>query len=278
MNIAQLAAWQEKPPLFAPGEVRFWDDPHIATQMLIYHLSPDTDAASNRPEKIDRIVAWLVEHLDMQPDMALLDLGCGPGLYSRRFSQRGLRVTGVDLSQNSLNYARQHDSATTYLQQNYLELDVDGPFDVVTLIAGDLCVLTDEKRDTLLGYIKRLLKPGGHFVFDVTTRQNHQPPAAPRRWGVMPAGGFWRPGPYLELYHFFDYPEHDAALEQYIIIEDGGWARVYRNWIHYYSPETISAVLNAQDFEVMGVYGDLAGTPYTPESGWVGVVARWLGV
>jgi len=43
--ISQLLGLQQKPVPFTPGELLFWDEPHISTQMLDAHLNPDIDAA-----------------------------------------------------------------------------------------------------------------------------------------------------------------------------------------------------------------------------------------
>jgi len=105
LNLEQLQCLQEKPAPFTPGEPLFWDDPHISGQMLKAHLDPKTDLASRCPETIDRSVAWIVETLGLCPGDAVLDLGCGPGLYAARLAQRGLRVSGVDYSRRSIDYA-----------------------------------------------------------------------------------------------------------------------------------------------------------------------------
>jgi SAM-dependent methyltransferase len=98
LNLDLLQALQEKPEPFTPGEKLFWDDPHISKGMLATHLDPTIDLASRRPETIDRTVAWIVETLDLGPGDSVLDLGCGPGLYTQRFAQWGLRVSGMDYS------------------------------------------------------------------------------------------------------------------------------------------------------------------------------------
>lgn len=102
LDLNTLCRLQEQPPLFAPGAEHFWTDPHIARQMLAAHLDPTTDAASRRPETIQRSVAWIVQTLGLRPGNRVLDLGCGPGLYAIRLAQDGLQVTGVDFSQNSI--------------------------------------------------------------------------------------------------------------------------------------------------------------------------------
>jgi SAM-dependent methyltransferase len=275
LDLAALKMLSQKPALFEGGTVEFWKDPYIAQQMLATHLNPNTEAASRPPAVIDQIVAWIVDHLHLKPGDTLLDLGCGPGLYCQRFVSRGLTVTGVDFSQNSLNYAREHDTDSTYICQDYRSLDVQGAFDAITLIFGDFCVLSDWARAELLEKAHRLLVPGGHFVLDVSTRAHHEnTQPAGTSWYMSGAGGFWKPGPHLVLEQNLWYPEDDVALEQNIVIEEDGTMSLYRNWFHYYSPETITEVLESHGFTVTTVNGGLTGVPYTPETWWLGVVAQ----
>jgi SAM-dependent methyltransferase len=277
LSLDTLQQLSVRPPLFAPGEALFWDDPHISQQMLAAHLDPATEAASRPPDVIDRTVNWLIEVLPLKPGDAVLDLGCGPGLYSERLARRGLRVTGIDYSRRSIDYARQvaaeHGLSIDYRYQNYLTLDEEPQYDAVLLIYGDLCVLSPEKRDALLDRVHRALKPGGQFVFDVTTRHLRTRAGRKNGWYVAESG-FWKPGPHLVLEQGFDYPEHDTYLDQYIVIEADGRLSVYRNWFLDYSPQTITPVLEARGFVVRGVWGDLTGLPYTPGSEWIGLVAQ----
>ena len=96
LNLDKLLHLQQKPEPFTPGEPLFWNDPHIAQQMLAVHLSQNTDLASRKHETIDATVRWLVEYLGLKIGQTVLDLGCGPGLYATRLAQQGLVVTGVD--------------------------------------------------------------------------------------------------------------------------------------------------------------------------------------
>ncbi|HEY5730513.1 MAG TPA: class I SAM-dependent methyltransferase [Anaerolineales bacterium] len=88
--IKQLIELQQKPAPFTPGEALFWNDPYISMQMLKAHLDPNIDAASRKPEIIDRSVRWLMGTLGLKAGASILDLGCGPGLYASRFARAGL--------------------------------------------------------------------------------------------------------------------------------------------------------------------------------------------
>ncbi|MBP7961029.1 MAG: class I SAM-dependent methyltransferase [Caldilineaceae bacterium] len=276
MNLEQLKPYLEKPDPFTPGEELFWDDPHISAQMLKTHLDPTSDRASRRPETIDRVVDWLVKTLTLQPGAAVLDLGCGPGLYAARLAQRDLTVTGVDYSRRSIAYAQEFAQENgleiDYRYQNYLDLADENCFDVAMLIYGDFCPLSPEQRSRLLANIYRALKPGGYFVLDVTTPTHRRKVGSSNGWYLVETG-FWKPGPHLVLDEGFAYPEQSIFLDQAIVIDGSGDVSVYRNWFQDFTLETITAELEAGDFVVQSVWNDLVGTPFSEDTEWIGIVA-----
>lgn len=277
MKIDALITLQEKPEPFTPGEPLFWDDPHISTQMLKAHLDPNSDLASRRPETIQKSVAWLIATLGFQAGDAVLDLGCGPGLYAARLAEHGLRVTGVDYSRRSIAYAQAHAEeqklAIEYRYQNYLTLDDTDQYNAALLIYGDFCPLSPEQRCQLLGNIHRALKPGGHFVLDVTTPGHRRKHGNKNGWYAAKTG-FWKPTPHLVLEEGFDYPEQSIFLDQATVIEESGRVTVYRNWFQDFTRKTITNELTDAGYSVQSVWNDLIGTPYTEGTGWIGLVAQ----
>jgi SAM-dependent methyltransferase len=277
LDLARLQQLQQRPEPFTPGEPLFWDDPHISKGMLASHLNPNADGASRRPETIDRSVAWLVETLGLGEGDAVIDLGCGPGLYASRLAERGLRVTGVDYSRRSIAYATQYAGEQgldiAYRYQDYLTLDDEGQYDAALLIYGDYCPLAPAQRSQLLANVRRALRAGGRFVLDVTTRVCRKRHGLQCGWYAVDTG-FWKQGPHLVLEQGFDYPEQAIYLDQYVVVEADGTLSVYRNWFQDYTRETITAELEVGGFAVQGIWNDLTGTPYAEGGEWIGVVAQ----
>lgn len=275
--ISQLILLQQKPEPFTPGEPLFWDDPHISKQMLEAHLNPNTEAASRKPGTIDRSVKWMIGTLGLKAGDAVLDLGCGPGLYASRFASAGFHVTGVDYSRRSIeyatNFAYENNLNITYRYQNYLELDDENQYDAALLIYGDFCPLNPDQRSALLTNIRRALKPNGQFVLDVSTRECRKKHGNKNGWYAAESG-FWKPDPHLVLAAGFDYPEPSIWLDQYTVIEADGKVSVYRNWFQDYTPETITEELSRGGFSVESLWGNLTGEPFTADSEWIGVVTR----
>lgn len=161
-----------KPEAFASGEEHFWDDPHISKKMLEAHLSQEHDAASRRISTIDQTVDHLIKAGLLKPGMKLLDLGCGPGLYAQRFAEAGLEVVGLDISQNSIEYAKaaanKANMSIDYKCMNFFDMDFNNQFDAVIQVYGELCTFSDVSLNKLLQSIKKALKKDGKFVFDVS--------------------------------------------------------------------------------------------------------------
>ena len=72
----------------------------------------------------------LVTKHGMRPGARLIDLGCGNGFYSAAFARHGLRVTGADLSEVAIDYARRtHGDGVTWVEGDALALPYADEFD-----------------------------------------------------------------------------------------------------------------------------------------------------
>ncbi|MBI9013098.1 MAG: class I SAM-dependent methyltransferase [Clostridiales bacterium] len=256
----------------------FWDNEHISKMMLMAHLNPNWDAASRKPETIEATCKWIISTLDLNHQQSMLDLGCGPGLYSTKFYESGLNITGIDYSKRSLAYAKEQAADKKYdikyINMNYLEIDYQASFDVVVLIYCDFGVLSSEYRNILLKKIHKALKPGGHFVFDVWTTAYDELTAEYKNWIVHEKQGFWKPTPHLELILKKYYQADQVSLKQHIILEEESNINVYNLWEQCYTVDTITSLLNNNEFEVKSIVGDLTGKSYDENSNLMGIVAK----
>lgn len=210
----------------------------------------------------------------------MLDLGCGPGLYASRLAKNGMKVTGVDISKSSIDYAtksaKEKKLKIDYRHINFLDVDYRDEFDAAIQIYGEINTLSDINRDRLLAKIHRALKPEGLLIFDVSTREqfkrNVKKSGLKNGWQIND-GGFWRPGKHLILEQDFDYPENNIYLSQTIIIDENQKVSVYRLWYHDYTLESITPVLKKTGFEIVIAWNDFTGTPHKEGGDWIAIVA-----
>ncbi len=275
MTIFDMPGVTQRPKPYEAAE-ELWNDPYISERMLEAHLSPDTDAASYRPEKIDAICDFLPGAMGVESGGSIVDLGCGPGLYCERLAAKGYRLTGVDGSENSIRYAREHavGGQTRYIQGSYLDPFGEGEFDAAIMISQDYGVPSPEKRRILLQNIRFALKPGGLFAFDVPSMAAYRSrmDRAAARWSVSDAG-FWRPGRHLVLEDTLFYTEIHALCDRYLVI-DGLGVKAYRVWQTFFTPESIRQELEENGFTMEAVLSNLAGEPYRDDSPVIGILCR----
>jgi len=252
--------------LYQKGDSFIWTDPYISQQLLKAHLDPDTDAASRRPATIDRTVSWLDSLLARASDV--LDLGCGPGLYTSRLQQLGHRVVGVDISAGSLEYARSQRALDAvgpdYRQADYLNDQLDGCYDLVYMIYCDFGALLPEQQDIVLAKVKMVLKPGGRFVFDVFGPTFADGKEDGRIWHSSAGGDFWSQQPHLMLEEIRYFREQAVSGERHVLVQDGS-IRQFVFWNHWYTEAALAGRLAGQGWKLTSVQKDLvAANDFAP--------------
>jgi len=250
MNIQKLIKATKKPNIYARGTANMWVDEHIANQLLEAHLSQDTDLASRKEGTIESTIQWILTQVPGN-SLKILDLGCGPGLYTERLAEKGHDVTGMDFSSNSIRYARESAHRKklniAYIQQDYLELDEESRYDLILMIFLDFCVLPPNDRTKLLKRIYRALEPGGTFLFDVLNVHHSLGGSESKDW-QMAEQGFWRSSPYLVLSETFQYEEEKVLLNQHAVMGEDESVDVYRFWRHTFSHDDIKLLLTERGF------------------------------
>lgn len=259
MNQKLLKVFKNEPKLYETTDIPFWDDEHISQYMLEAHISPELESASRKHSYIDKSVDWIAS---IMPNTTgkLLDLGCGPGLYSQRFCSKGYKVTGIDFSKRSISYAKEAaleaGEDTDYIYKNYLDISYDNEFDIAVLIYCDFGVLAPENREILLDKIYTALKPGGMFIVDVFTK-NYYTNFKNTITTSFEQSGFWSCDPYLCIKKDKTY-DKDTYLEQYTIITDKN-LDTYNLWNHAFDDDELRIVLDDAGFMNIDFYSGVAG-------------------
>ena len=245
--------------------------------MLQYHLDGSMDVSSRNSAFINRSVDWIVSFFNVDNNTNIADFGCGPGLYTTRFSERGADVTGIDFSARSIQYAK--DVAAEkglhihYVQKNYLQFETSNKFNLITMIMCDFCALSPEQRKSLLNRFYTLLKPGGAVLLDVYSLNSFNQREEVTTYGLNLLNGFWSPDTYYAFLNTFKYEKDNVILDKYTIIEKAR-TRVVYNWLQYFSLDSLRTEFEENGFTVDGLYSDVSGSAFDPESQEIAIVAR----
>lgn len=264
----------ERPTIYKQNEVNFWNDEHISKHMLTAHLNPDYEGASRKLSFIEQSVKWIKENIPSSEYPQLLDIGCGPGLYTERFCKAGYRVTGLDFSKRSIEYAtssgHQQGLDITYIYQDYLKMNYDNVFDVTTFIYCDYGALSVENRAIILRKIYHSLKSGGKLLLDVFSMVKYNEFEELKTWKVHEDGGFWSAEKYLSLNAQYKYSDN-VTLEQTAVITDNR-IREYCIWNCYYTPATLIKEVYEAGFKKFDLFSDVTGKPYIEDSSTIAIL------
>lgn len=124
-----------KPVLFEKSKAKFWDDSYISQSMLKAHLNPDLESATRKLDFVTQSVNWIADVLPPSKYNRLIDLGCGPGIYAELFDAQGYQVTGLDISENSIQYAsnsaKRKGLNIAYKNSDYIQSRITGNYDLL---------------------------------------------------------------------------------------------------------------------------------------------------
>ena len=256
-----------------------WTNEHTSKQMLEYHLNESIDVSSRNKNFIGRSVEWIVSHFGVDNKTEIADFGCGPGLYTTRLAERGAKVTGIDFSENSINYAKkvadERNLDITYVVKNYMDYETTDNYDLITMIMCDFCALSPGQRKVMLSKFHSFLKPGGFVLLDVYSLNSFNQKEESATYEKNQLYGFWSPDDYYGFVNTFKYEKERVILDKYTLIEESRKRIVY-NWLQYFSKESVRNEFEENGFKVAELYSDVAGRTFDSESTEIAIVAKKL--
>jgi len=274
LNFSALEDAFKKPEVYAKSTSKFWDDDYIAKQMLEFHLNPNVEAASKKAETIQAETKYITKTTSMK-NKDVVDLGCGPGLYVAEFAKSARTVVGIDLSQNSIDYAQETVASkyqnVRFKRLNYLSLEDKEAYDIATLIYYDFGALDFADQKNLLQKIHQALRPNGLLVLDVLSDQAEHPESFSLDFKTR---SFWSLEPTLEAHRKMVYSDPLVRGDQYTLISETGDLRIIRVYDRLFSKEEITGLLEEAGFEVKALTRDLSGTPWSTDSKTMGIIAK----
>ena len=252
MKISDLI--KRGPGFEALSEALPWDDPEFSARTLKHHLTQEHDWASRRADIIERQVDWLAGRLPAGG--RVLDLACGPGLYTHLLARRGFKTLGVDFSPAAIAYARER-AEEEGLAAEYAEADIrqyrgPGPFDCVLFVFGEFNEFAPPDARLILENIRAVLAPGGFLLLEEHTfeavRESGQ--ASPSWWSCPENEGLISDRPHLCFQENTWNPELAQATIRYFILDAGtAEIRFFRSTQTGYTPARLEALFSEVGFK-----------------------------
>jgi SAM-dependent methyltransferase len=126
---------------------------------LLYKHRDDSDARIF----IDNVIA----HLRLPAYSSVIDVACGKGRHAKLLHQKGMLVTGTDLSANSIAYAKQFEGKGLNFQVNDMRNPLTQQFDVIFNLFTSFGYFRTQKDNLIvLKAFKQMLSDDGCIIID----------------------------------------------------------------------------------------------------------------
>jgi SAM-dependent methyltransferase len=270
------------PTPWSEGDNIPWHDPAFSKRMLKEHLSQEHSAASRIFEVVDQHVDWIHHRLLSGQPTRLLDLGCGPGLYSSRLAVLGHECHGIDYSPASIAYAQEQasreDLACTYLLQDLRTAAYGTGYGLAMQIFGELNVFRPREAKSILRRANHALTIHGLLLLEVHTyavvqRLGEQAPT----W-YSSAGGLFSDKPHLRLQESFWEPDGKTATIRHFVIDAAtGKVTRYAQSLQAYTKAQYRSLLVECGFDDVEFFPSLTGNEIASEQNLFVVVGRKRG-
>ena len=206
-------------------------------------------------EAIAAFYRTLLRREGVRPRTAV-DLACGTGSVTAILAREGLRVIGVDMSEEMLTQAAAKTAGLepmpVFVRQKLQKLNLPRGVDLAVCALDSLDYITDPKDCAeAIRRIYRALNPGGMFIFDVNT---------PQKLRAMDGQVFLDEDDdvYCVWRGEFNAQTNICTYGMDLFQREGRmWRRSFEEHSEYaYSREQLTGYLKAAGFSHIRVYGD----------------------
>lgn len=250
---------------------------------MIYDIiAPIYDAVNSDidyPAWADFIERIVEKESKIRPEL-VLDLGCGTGKMTLELARRGYDMTGVDISTEMLDIARNEAEAANlgkdilWLCQDIREFELYGTVDLTVCCLDTINHLTtpgDVER--CFSLVHNYLVPLGLFIFDINGKKKFEDTYGQQVYVMDEEDSFcvWQ-NQYNSKSHLCDF-----LITVFAQNEDGSYERYDEiQTERMYTIRSITKKLKDTGFELVGTYSDFDNTIATDQSERIYFVARCI--
>lgn len=207
--------------------------------------------------------SWAEYYLQLLAKMGVVpkkmcECACGTGSLTVEFAAQGIRMTGVDLSEEMLELAqkkaRLNGVQAMFVCQDMCLLQLPRPVEAIICTCDGVNYLTDdEKVNTFFRRVHASLKPGGVFAFDISS---------PHKLRNMLGNGFFGEERDEIAYLWsnkFDENTRTVTMDLTFFVHEGD--ELYRRFSETHiqkahDPEKLKILLQENGFRDVYIYGD----------------------
>lgn len=207
----------------------------------------------------------LVEFLKLQNDAKILDLACGKGRHSLELNRLGFSVTGIDLSEQSIQTAKTFENEMLkFYVGDMRKIHFEKSFDAIFNLFTSFGYFDTEKENfSVFDAVLAQLKNDGIFVFDYLNEKLVRKNLIEFEEKIIENINF----------KIFKKIENDVVIKE-IQFEDEGKSYQFFEKVRLFNFEVITTELKNKGFEILSYFGTYNLDKYSENSPRMIIIAK----
>lgn len=267
MNILDIVN-RTQPSHFASEEyVMPWHKEDFSRRALREYLNQEHDAASQKLELMQNQIEWIHHNILKDKISKILDLSCGPGIYTNMLAKFGHHCKGIDISPAGIEYARITKTELMldceYQLGDIRSVDYGKGFDMVMNLYGEFNNHTKADASKILKSINAALVENGLLLlelypFDTIEEIGNKEPT----WTSSEESRF-SSKPHLILTDYEWNPGPNFSVERYYIVHsENVHTEMYTNRLQAYSIKEYEDLFEKNGFAMVNKFPAIASEKY----------------
>lgn len=219
-----------------------------------YHLL----YAHRSTAEADALILNLQNILQLKPGSRILDLACGKGRHSKALAMQGYNVTGVDLSDHSIEEARKMGSDNLEFMVHDMRRPVAvNYYDAVLNLFTSFGYFTSVRDNSrTIDAVHTALHPQGIFLIDYFNAVKVQKAVEAKPEGTLDSEGVH--------FHWKKSVENGAVIKE-IEVTDDGKSYVFCEHVQLFTLKDFAELLH-EKFDIVNVFGDYSLTAFDEQN------------
>lgn len=209
----------------------------------------------------------LLRFLQPKAGAQCIDIACGKGRHARYLHSHGCKVTGIDLSANSIALANSMVADLDHI--HFHQHDIRNPFPVkhqdfaFNLFTSFGYFNNDQEHQAALQNMHNCLKPGGVFILDYLN--THEVISSLKRTDEKEIDGIR-----FAIRRFLEEPSIVKAID----VTDGSEVHHFEERVRAFSKSDLCTLLEQVGFSIKEVFGNYLLETFTDQSPRVVIIAQ----
>ncbi|EJA1891170.1 class I SAM-dependent methyltransferase [Staphylococcus pseudintermedius] len=188
-------------------------------------------------------------------------------MYSSKLSEKGYHVTGIDISERSIQFAKgqseNEESDTTYLCMDIFDYNFELKYNIILMLYNMYSSFDKDSRLYLLRNIYASLDNGGKFLFDVPSMNWYDSCSEINTWDHY--SKLLVNKKIVDFYKLSKYKEGVILINSIYLDEFINITNTY-DWFKCFELNELLQEVESVGFKVEGIYSKTNGESYSPDS------------